>query len=281
MEHNNQRPLEPKGIQLDKWIKKAEDEIAFEMTELQQITGPFKEAEEKAMRAQQEYETVKKDYTEKLNQIEQDKAYKDWLVRKREGYHPAKKIRQLTVTSATNKPPKKERKISGSDAHRLHPNGNINKDTQLRWKDWTVEILKEEDKFTLPESLFSIIEKKYLNGVDKRVISKARYSYVNILLPGYHRTSIGEGKPSGKTGKIGKEKGIIIGYDAGGVKVLKYGLREWVDDEFVPLPKYLREIMLSSKAEGGSRNEIGVKDIEETHSYSHGDNNIVPRLKRQ
>lgn len=227
---------EPNGIELDKWIKKVEEEIAYEMTELNMLVTPLKEAEEKYERAKIEYERVKKDYGKKLEEIERDKDFKDMLVRKREGYMPKKKIMQLTATSATAKVPKKSKK-------------QPKKEQQAGWKEWTLEILETNDKFMAPHDLFdTILHLHPDNFSNKRQISKDRWSYVNMLLPGYHKISVLAGQPRA-SGRIIKDKGVIIRYDAGETKALKYGLRDWVDDQFIPFAKYMREFMFDDKVE--------------------------------
>lgn len=235
---NGIKPKEPNGVELDKWIGKVEEEITFLMTELNMMVVPLKEAEERYQRSKIEYEKVKSGYERKSEEIEKDKEFKDMLVRKREGYKSNKEIRQLTVTSATSKIPKKERKYPKAGK-------------QMHWKEWTIGTLREAGKFMTPDDLFKVIldihSDKFHN---KRQVSKDRWSYINILLPGFHKTSVLEGQPR-ESGRKVKDKGVIVGYDVGGTKALKYGLREWVDENFVPRPKYIGEFMHDDKVPEG------------------------------
>ncbi|HEY4062356.1 MAG TPA: hypothetical protein VGM30_10670 [Puia sp.] len=195
--------------QVDKFIEIAEADVAAGLVLLQEKQVPYKEAEQLFIEAKADYDTAS-------TKLSENKLLLEELVRYRNNKRGDKDLRVLRATSNLDQPRPQQVK-------------------EFKWLPLAVGVLSELNRFVSPDDLYIIILQKnpeIQKSIDKKKARKEFRSRVTATLK-----KACEINPKRKRGK----QQIVVYKE-------KIGLFEWVDEEMIPKPSFMKDFMFRNLA---------------------------------
>ena len=197
-------------------IKEAETRIIALKKELNDVSPQLKEYEEAYKRLKLQHDVV-------VEKLQQDEQLLEYMSRVQNNIAPDKDIRVNRAESHNDMKDREKKKLQKAAPKARFP-----------WTDYAVLALREEKRFTTPEDLWEIVDIKF--NTEKQIkeaglkLTGTRWGAINACWLASAKGAR-EGKKRKNLGAASTTEQLV---EVGG----RLGLRNWVDNEFKPLPAF-------------------------------------------
>lgn len=188
-----------------KLISKVEEDVSLQMLILQEKLIPLQEAE-------QMYMELKREYDELSRELEDNKLLLETLVRFKNDIKENKDIRIMRASS-----------------HLERKDGRSKQQRNFKWIRMCIEVLESNDRFMTGEDIFKQVLKA--NPLIEEHFSHNKTKLNQLRLNTIHNIN----RACSETRR--NNSGKLIDY------YHKIGLFSWVDDQFVPDARYIKEFI--------------------------------------